>query len=631
TALPGAVFGGALGLYLYCRAARLSKGKMLDAAAPGAALAIGLGRLAASFTGENMGPVVYDPGQCRFPLAVYVEDDRTWRAPLFFYGSALALAVMAVLLLLIAKKTKDKLFRPQNGDIFLMFLILYFVPQGVFELLRYDKLFWNVLRISFLSRLQTLSVSASVGMIAAAASIAIFLIRRIRREGIRPRTIWQIPACALFCLLYFHGVLRMTLPIPLTEYQIVWIGAAGLIFVGLHTFIQTSVRPIPAEIDSNEPLRVLHVVGRMDRGGIETMIMNIYRAIDRDKVQFDFLAHYGKEDADYNAEIKSLGGRIYEAPVIKSITESGAATHYHKFFAYRRALRRFFLEHQEYDVIHGHMTNTAAIYMPLAKRYGGASCLIAHSHSVKAVRGLQKLASDILHLPVRYLATDFFACSDSASGWLFRETDEVTIIRNGVDTGKFAYNKKVRDEVRREENLSGLIIGEVARFQYPKNQIFLLDMLKSLLEKRRDVTLCLVGDGPEREAFEQKAEAMGLSNHIRLMGLRSDVDRIEQAFDLFVMPSIYEGQPVSLIEAQCAGLPCLVSDGVSDTSDISGKTRFLPLSAGGGGWAEAVLSLAEIPRTDGSLTVRGAGYDCATTAEFLREFYLSKRKQTQST
>ena len=141
-----------------------------------------------------------------------------------------------------------------------------------------------------------------------------------------------------------------------------------------------------------EPVRVLHVVGRMDRGGIETMIMNVYRHIDREKLQFDFLAHYGKPDADYNDEIRALGGRIYEMPRIKSTTK----TYYGKFFEYRRALKEFFTEHQEYNILHGHMTNTASIYMPIAEKYGHVGCRIAHSHSEQSSGGFTGVISDIL-------------------------------------------------------------------------------------------------------------------------------------------------------------------------------------------------------------------------------------------
>ena len=152
-----------------------------------------------------------------------------------------------------------------------------------------------------------------------------------------------------------------------------------------------------------EPIRILNVVGRMDRGGIETLIMNIYRHIDRDKIQFDFLAHYGKENADYNEEIRALGGRIYEMPVIKS-TEK---TYYGKFFEYRRALKKFFREHPEYHIVHGHMTNTAAIYMPIAKKYGKQSerWLMGYNIRPKDFKQIDKVVDMYEELGVDRLAT----------------------------------------------------------------------------------------------------------------------------------------------------------------------------------------------------------------------------------
>ena len=382
------------------------------------------------------------------------------------------------------------------------------------------------------------------------------------------------------------------------------------------------------------PIRILNVVGRMDRGGIETLIMNVYRHLDRDRVQFDFLAHYGKENADYNEEIRALGGRIYEMPVIKT-TEK---THYEKFFVYRRALKRFFREHPEYRVVHGHMTNTAAIYMPIARKMGRVTCCIAHSHlteTQKTVSPLAALGTDILRLPIRRVATDYFSCSEAASLWLFRQEDvdagRVTVIKNGVDVDRFCYDEELRAAVRRELAVEDkTVIGHVGRFFAQKNHTQLLDIFAAYHKAHPDSVLLLVGEGELQEAARQKAYALGLADSVQFLGLRPDVSRLLQAFDLFLMPSLYEGMPLVGVEAQAAGLPLVVSDTVTPELDITGNVRFVPLSYTPEAWA-AVMDgvLAGFERQDTTATVRQAGYDIETTAAFLQEFYLKKHGENQ--
>lgn len=372
-----------------------------------------------------------------------------------------------------------------------------------------------------------------------------------------------------------------------------------------------------------EPIRILHVVGRMDRGGIETFLMNVYRKIDREQIQFDFLAHYGKENADYNEEIRSMGGRIYEMPAIK--TPEGAR--YHMFFKYRKALNEFFAEHQEYNVIHGHMTNTAAIYMPIARKHG-VEYRIAHSHQGKAMNGLAGFVTDLMSAPIPKLSTHWFACSEAAAQWIFsqKSIDEgkVTMVKNGIDTARFAYSPQVRREVREELGVGdSFLIGHVGNFHYPKNQAFLLEVMKEMLVQRPDTRLCLVGFGIDREPVMQKAQEMGLGDRVLFPGVRKDINRLMQAFDLFVLPSFFEGLPLVSVEAQTAGLPCLFSDAVSAEADITGNVTYLPLSAGAKGWAQQINAVADsFVRRDMRDKVIAEGYDIQTTTSFLQDFYL---------
>lgn len=381
-----------------------------------------------------------------------------------------------------------------------------------------------------------------------------------------------------------------------------------------------------------EPIRVLNVVGRMDRGGIETLIMNVYRHIDRSRVQFDFLAHYGKENADYNEEIRALGGRIYEMPVIKT-TEK---TYFSRFFAYRRALKRFFREHPEYRIVHGHMTNTAAIYMPIAKNEGRVTCCIAHSHmskTQKAISPLTALGTDLLRRPVRRVATDYFSCSSAASLWLFRQADvdagRVTLVKNGVVPAQFAYNETVRNRVREALGVEGkTVIGHVGRFFAPKNHDKLLEVFAVYHRRHPDSVLWMVGEGELQPAMEKKAEALGLGDSARFLGLRDDVDALMQGMDLFLMPSLHEGLPVVGIEAQAAGLPLVVSSAVTEEMDVTGHVRFVALDEPAEAWATVMEeSLTSYRRADTTAAIRQAGYDVETTAAFLQEFYLKKHEE----
>lgn len=372
-----------------------------------------------------------------------------------------------------------------------------------------------------------------------------------------------------------------------------------------------------------EPIRVLQIVGRMDRGGIETMIMNLYRHIDREKVQFDFLAHYGREAA-YNDEIRALGGRIYEMPALKDETH----VYYWRLFTYLKALHKFFKEHQEYRIIHGHMTNTASLYMPIAKKYG-VTCRIAHSHSTKNKTGLLGFLTNILHKPVHKYATDFFSCSEAAKHWLYPkyiiDSGDVHLLANAVDAAVFRFDPTKREFMRKQLELKDcMTIINVGRLRTEKNQIFLIDVLKEMLKIRDDVVFIFCGDGPCEQEVKAKAEALGVLDHTRFLGMRTDVPDILQAADVFVLPSLFEGLPVTAIEAQASGLHCVVSEGLTEEMNAIDMVQYIPLEAGPSAWANALLHAASQPRKDTYDQIEAAGYDINTTAPWLQEFYLNK-------
>lgn len=375
---------------------------------------------------------------------------------------------------------------------------------------------------------------------------------------------------------------------------------------------------------SQGPVRVLQIVGRMDRGGIENFIMNVYRNIDREKVQFDFLCHYGREAA-FNDEIRAMGGRIYEMPAIRDESH----VYYWKLFKYKRALNKFFKEHTEYKIIHGQMTNTASIYMPIAKKYG-VTTRIAHSHNSHGKVGMLGLVTNILNKPVYKYATDLFACSEAAAKYLFPESyikaGKVTLIPNAVDAAKYRFNSDKRAQVREELGVSDkLVIGCVGRFRTEKNQGFLLGVLKEALNLDPNTVLLFAGDGPLEDDVKSKASEMGLADKCFFLGMRSDIPDLMQAMDVLAMPSLFEGLPVTGIEAQAGGLPVIASTGVPIEMNAIDLVEFVALDAGEKIWAERLIEKANTEKIDTIEKIKAANYDIHALASWLQEFYLKHR------
>lgn len=377
----------------------------------------------------------------------------------------------------------------------------------------------------------------------------------------------------------------------------------------------------------SEPIRVLHVVGNMGIGGIETLIMNIYRNIDRDKVQFDFLIHNPTE-GEYAEEIKKLGGHIYRMPVLRDKTR----TYYWRYFEYKSALKKFFLEHKEIKVLHGHMTNTASIYMPIAMKYGNVKCCIAHSHQTEATPGLSGVVTNILQRHLEKIATDYFACSEEAAKWIYSieivENGKVKIIHNGTDVEKYHFDSVEHEKIKNQMGHSGKIVfGNVARFKKQKNHEFLIDIFAEIHKMNQNTVLILVGQGELEENMKEKVAKLGLDDCVEFLGARNDVPTLLKDFDVFLLPSLFEGLPLVGIEAQAAGLPVLAADTVTKELNITGNVEFLSLEKPAKFWAEKILDIVnDFSRRDMTEAVRLAGYDIKETAKWLQTFYIDKYK-----
>lgn len=357
------------------------------------------------------------------------------------------------------------------------------------------------------------------------------------------------------------------------------------------------------------PIRILHVVTYMGRGGLETMLMNYYRSIDRTQVQFDFLTHRDFE-ADYDAEILTLGGRIYHLPPLNPFSRG-----------YLSALGRFFAEHSEYRIVHCHLDCMAGIPLKAAKKHG-VPVRIAHAHNNNQAKDRKYLLKLLYKRMIPGTATNLLACSGEAGRWMFKR-DDFLVLNNAIDAGQYAFDPEVRRASRRELGISedALVVGHVGRFDPQKNHGFLLAIFEKM---PTDSRLLLVGDGVLRAAAEQQAEELGIRDRIIFTGVRSDVDRLLQTMDVFLFPSLFEGLPVSIIEAQAAGLPCLISDKVPIECKKTELVTQLPLDAAPEAWAEAVLTVAKTPRTNTLEQIRSSGFDIQANAEWLADFYLTQ-------
>ncbi len=349
-------------------------------------------------------------------------------------------------------------------------------------------------------------------------------------------------------------------------------------------------------------IRILHCVAGVGRGGYEALIMNVYRHIDTDKVQFDFLYSF---DGVYKEEIEKLGGKLYKIPFI---TQCGP-------FAYANNLDKFFKEHPEYKIVHSHMDKFSGIVMKCAKKHN-VPVRIAHSHNT-ANEGnfIYHIVKDYYGKMVNPNCTHRFACSDEAAKWMFKDkADSALIVKNGVDLSRFAF----KDTTDKDK----FTICCVARFTQQKNHSFLIDVFKKICDKKQNARLLLAGSGPLKKQTEQKAESLGLKDKVEFLGDVSDVPSLLYKSDVFCLPSLFEGLGIVFIEAQSCGVKCVASDNVPKEAKVSDDISFLSLDKGAQFWADYILNLDVSSKKDNSQSVRQRGYDIANTAKILEDFYI---------
>lgn len=360
----------------------------------------------------------------------------------------------------------------------------------------------------------------------------------------------------------------------------------------------------------SEPIRVAHVIGKMVGGGVEAVVMNYYRHIDRRQVQFDFIV-----DSDSTVvpadEIKYFGGRLFEVPPYQQLGE------------YQKALASLFEQHR-WNIVHSHINTLSVFPLRIAKKLG-VPVRIAHSH---ATMGKGETNRNMIKLALRPFAnvypTDRVACSRYAGEWLFGKNTDFTVIPNAVELSRFCFDSSTRTTLRAKWGVGEgcCVVGNLGRMESTKNQAFLIDAFAQMHAEHPDSILVIAGCGSLRESLERKTLDMGLADSVHFLGQIRDASCLYQGMDVFALPSLYEGFGMALLEAQAAGLPCVVSDRVSLEAVLTDSCRLVPLEDGAEAWANAIWMQYTGNKRNDMLDVAFERFDIENASKRLESFYL---------
>ena len=365
-----------------------------------------------------------------------------------------------------------------------------------------------------------------------------------------------------------------------------------------------------------QPIVVAQIMGKWVGGGVEAVIMNYYRNIDKSKIQFDFICDEDSTNIPYD-EIKKLGGKVIICPP------------YQKIFEYEKFLIDLFKKNN-YKIVHSNI-NSLSIFPLRAAKKAGVPVRIAHSHSTTNKKEWEKnLMKQALRPFSKKYATDYFACSELAGRWLFGdrtfEQGKVTIINNAIDLDKFKYDEKLRKEKRKELEIKDdtLVIGHIGRFVAQKNHTFLIDIFNELHKTEKNSILLLIGQGPLMDEIKQKVKTLGISDSVKFLGQRDDVNELYQVFDVFLLPSLYEGLPVVGVEAQATGNLCILSSSMTQETKILNTTIFLQLTQTPNEWSTAILkSVINFCKKNNKNEISNVGFNIKNEAIKLEKIYMN--------
>lgn len=348
----------------------------------------------------------------------------------------------------------------------------------------------------------------------------------------------------------------------------------------------------------------------MHRAGLETMLMNYYRNIDRTKMQFDFLTHR-PDKSDYDDEIISLGGKVYYAPRLYP-------QNYPKYF---KCMKNFFAEHPEYKIIHSHIDTMSYLPLKAAKR-AGVPVRIAHSHNTSIDKDFKYPLKMYFRSRINGVVTDRLACGREAGEFLFKN-NSFKVIPNAVDADRFFYDAHLRKKKRRELGVEdNFVVGHVGRLSYQKNHKFLIQIFDALIKKEPAAKLMLVGVGEKEQEIREQVKSLRLDDSVMFLGSRIDVNELYQVMDVFVLPSLFEGIPMVGVEAQFADLPCLFSDKTPDEVKFNVRTKFIGLDKSSESWANEILATRSgLPRSYDREDIANSRYDIKCAHIILEEYY----------
>lgn len=370
-----------------------------------------------------------------------------------------------------------------------------------------------------------------------------------------------------------------------------------------------------------KPIRILQVLGGTSLGGAESRIMDIYRCIDRNKIQFDFMIHT-KGSSYYDKEITKLGGHIYRVPSFR----------FYNWFSYQRAWKQFFKEHQEFQVIHGHMTSTGIIYLPIAKKAGNAAT-IAHVRSAGVDKGAKGWLTRIMRITLKHRTDYCFACSSEAGfavfGKKWMETGKVTIKLNAINLEQYDYNSIIREKIRKELKLENVfVIGHVGSFRYAKNHEYLIEIFKEYLKLDQTSKLMLLGEGSLFEKTKELVQKYRLQDKVLFLGNQADTSSFYQAMDVFVFPSRYEGLPGTVVEAETTGLSCLISANITKEVLVTDKVKALEITLNPKEWANEIFRNRKYQRKGRIVEMQQAGFDVRMQVKEYEKFYTQEKNES---
>ena len=363
-----------------------------------------------------------------------------------------------------------------------------------------------------------------------------------------------------------------------------------------------------------KPIRIAQVMGKWVGGGVEAVVMNYYRNIDKKKIQFDFIFDDDSNDIPYD-EIEKLGGKVILIPP------------YQKVFKYHKELKRVLMS-GNYKIVHSHI-NTLSVFSLFAAKKAGVPVRIAHSHSTTNKKEWKK---NLLKLVLRPLskkyATHYFACTEHAAKWMFGDNEDTYILNNAIDLDKFKYSKQIREEKRKELKIKEdtFVIGHIGRFVKQKNHEFIIDVFNEIHKENKNAMLLLVGQGPLTDEIKEKVKELKLTKNVKFLGQRNDVNELYQVFDLFLFPSLYEGLGMVAIEAQTSGLQCIASTEVPSIAKVTDNLEFLELDDTIEMWKNVILDKQNKKRKSYVTEVKKAGYDIKTEVKKLEEKYIELSK-----